>query len=218
MTTRDDSRYVCLLQGSLHEHAASQRFLKGIEQQLVRHGLQVRHVAVQPGAAHVYPAEALATLQGARAVVLASPLYAYCLPGALMRLLEAWAAHPRERPAPSKQKLYAVINCGYPVPETMQEALRVVRHFCAQLGIEHRFSLAIGGGLVVALTQPIDLRLRRAYRRIAEDVTAEGTAPAPDMFLKPLVPRIFMDTIREHLDARVQRDVARKQRAAARAG
>ena len=95
-------RYVCLLNGSLHEKAASQHFLKRVEKQFTAAGVVVAPVAVQPGAAHVYPEVTLRLLNDASAVVLASPIYSYSLPGGLMRLLEAWAhyAHEHPRPAP----------------------------------------------------------------------------------------------------------------------
>ena len=213
MSALDDRRYVCLLNGSLRgERASSQHFLQRVDAGLARRGWCVTSLGVEPGAAHVYPSHVLSVLHGADAVVLASPLYGYCLPGGLMRLLEAWAefarAHPRQRPA----RLYAIINCGFVVPATIAEAIAVVRHFCARAGLEYRFALAIACGPVAVVTEPIDPRLRRAYRQLVEDIHAGPHAPASDIYLEPLVPRLLLDLVRETLDARVRRDIARRAR------
>jgi hypothetical protein len=60
------------------------------------------------------------------------------------------------------------------------------------------------------MTAPVDRRLAQAYRQLVADIERPtGTAP-PDVYIKPIVPRIVMDTIREYLDMRVQRDIKRK--------
>ncbi len=88
MTTVTTKRYVCLVNGSLRgEKASSHHFLSRVAKHLVANGHVVTRIAVQPGAGVHYAAETLKVLNEAAAVVLAFPLYGYCLPGGLMRLL-----------------------------------------------------------------------------------------------------------------------------------
>ncbi len=94
----------------------------------------------------------------------------------------------------------------------MGEAIRVIKHFCARAGLEHRFSIAVASGFMAVITELVDLRLKRAYRAIAADVDLEGHESMRDLYIKPLVPRIFMDCIREYLDVRVQKDIERTAR------
>lgn len=206
--------YACLLNGSLHEKASSQHFLKRAEKLFASAGVAVTPVAVQPGAAQIYSEATLQLLNEASLVVLASPVYSYSLPGSLMRLLEAWARYAGEHSRRAPSKFYGIVNCGFVVPETMAEAVRVLEHFCARSGLDYRFTVAIACGVVAVVTEPVDLRLRRAYRAIVEDALLDRHEKKPTIYIKPLVPRIVMDTIREHFDRRVLRDV---RRAAARA-
>lgn len=202
------TRPVCLLNGSLRgEAASSYRFLTRLETRLAALQVPTCHVAVRGGAAAHYEDAALAALDEAVAVVVACPLYGYCLPGGLMRLLESWARYATSHPAPRRPRLYAIVNCGYVVPETMTEAIRVLQHFCARVGLEFRFAVAIAGGPITLMTSPVHGRLRRALNAIAIDIHARSLDRRPDHFIKPIVPRILMDCVREFLDWRVQRDI-----------
>lgn len=213
MTPVAADRYVCLVNGSLRgDESSSCHFLNSVEQRLRANGHAVRRIAAEPGSGFQYAAETLRILNEAAAVVLACPLYGYCLPGGLMRLLEAWAEHAGQNRPRTGLRFYGIVNCGFPVPETMEEALRVIKHFCARLGFAYRFSVAVASGPVAVMTERVDLRLKRAYRAIAEDVGLDSRGPMRDVYLKPLVPRFFMDRIREYLDARVQRNIERAAR------
>ncbi len=66
--------------------------------------------------------------------------------------------------------------------------------------LQWRFAIAIGGGLAVQAMAFIDLRLRRAMRSIAADIQTGTCEPADDMLLKPILPPILMETVKEHLD------------------
>lgn len=213
MSPEEAGRHVCLINGSQRgDKASSNHFLSSVEKHLVAKGHVVIRVAVEPGSGYRYPAETLRVLNDAAAVVLAFPLYGYCLPGGLMRLLEAWAAYAGPHPPRAGLRFYAIVNCGFVVPQTMGEAIRVIKHFCARAGLEHRFSLAVACGPVAVMTEFLDRRLHRAYGAIAADVDLQGHEPLRDVYVRPLVPRVFMDSIREFLDARVQRNIERTAR------
>lgn len=192
---------VCLVNGSLRgRKATSNRLLDGVARRLDAAGVASVRVAVRGRPGDAYPDETLAALAGADAVVLAFPLYAYCLPGGLMRLLEEWARYAERRRADGHTKVYAIVNCGFVLPETNAEAVRVVRNFSARLGLEWRFAVAVGAGPAVVATRAVDLRLRRATRRMVTDIGGEAGGRVGDVYLRPLLPRIIMDLVREHLD------------------
>lgn len=199
---------VCLLNGSLRgDNASSHRFLSHLEARLAARHMSVVRFAVRSGAAATYPDELFATLDEASAVVVACPLYVYCLPGGVMRFLEGWARYAETHPARRRPRLYPIVNCAFVVPETITEALRVWRHCATRLGLEYRFGLAIAAGPIAVMTSAVHPRLRRALDAIAGDIQSGSHAPERDVFIKPIVPRMFMDAVREFLDWRVQRDI-----------
>lgn len=199
---------VCLVNGSLRgRKASSLRFLSMVDKRLSRRGIVAERVAVRARVPHGYLADLLGTLDQAGAVVLAFPLFNYCLPSGLMRLLEAWAGWEGRRPGPRPTRVYAIVNCAYPVPETNLEAMSVMRHFCDRLGLQWRGAIAIGGGPVAALTASVDVRLHRAIGRIVADIESEEGGPMEDAFLRPLLPRAIMDGFREHYDRIAERQL-----------
>lgn len=101
-----------------------------------------------------------------------------------------------ERPAEKTPKIYAFVNCGYAAPDTNREALRVMRHFCRRTGMEWRFGVSAGGGLIVAMTRNIPIvnaKLRRAYKKITADIGGKGEPKGgADIYIKPVIPKAVM--------------------------
>ena len=199
---------VCLVNGSLRgQKASSFHFLSRLERNLHAAEIVSTQVSVRARPRQGYSEDTLATLDRADVLILAFPLYAYCLPGGFMRLLEEWARHAHDGPARKPQRVYAIVNCGFVSPDTNAEAIRVVKHFCARLGLRWRFALLIACGPAVIATESVDLRLRRAMRRIVADIQSDTCEPADDVPIKPLLPRIIMDTVRERLDRNSLREL-----------
>ena len=203
----------CLVNGSLRgPKATSRRLLGRLERFLDPAQVDVAHISVRAKLPNGYPEETLAALSAADAVILAFPLFSYCLPGATIRILEEWKRYADAHAATRRTRVYVLVNCGYPDPRVNAEAVRVVRNFCARLGLDWRFAIEIGCGPVVVMTSPIDLRLRRALKNMATDLEAPAPAARGDILLWPLLPRILMDTIRQSLDRKALREVIRQQR------
>jgi hypothetical protein len=204
---------VCLVNGSLRgPKATSHRLLARLERLLDPAQVDVAHISVRAKLPNGYPEETAASLDSADAVVLAFPLFSYCLPGATIRLLEEWAHYTGAHPATRHTRVYVLVNCGYADPKVNAEAIRVVRNFCARLGLEWRFAIAIGCGPVVVMAAPVDLRLRRALKSMAADLQTAAPGARGDVLLWPLLPRILMETVRTSLDRRALRETVRKQR------
>ncbi|MGA2478115.1 MAG: hypothetical protein ABSG63_05125 [Spirochaetia bacterium] len=200
---------VCLVNGSLRGlKASSFRFLSRVGKLLGDGNVDITRISVRAHLPNGYPEDTLAAVNSAETVVLAFPLFVYCLPGGFMRFLEEWARHASIHPAPRRTRVYAIVNSGSALPETNEEAIRVIKHFCSRLGLQWRFAIAIGGGMAVQAMAFMDLRLRKAMMSIAADIRAGSCEPVDNIPLKPLLPRILMDTVREYLDRNSLKDAS----------
>ncbi|MBN1857556.1 MAG: NAD(P)H-dependent oxidoreductase [Dehalococcoidia bacterium] len=207
---------VCLVNGSLRgRHASSLRFVQDIARRLPDVSCRKTAVTVLGNPHRHYDAETLREIAEADALVLVFPLYAYGLPGALMRLLEELqgyiqAGSPHNRSA----RVYVVVNCAFPRPElTTGEAVRVVRNFCRRLSLNWRFALCIGTGPVVARTRRlpfVDRKLKRAYTAMVADIQDAHADPPADFFIHPIIPEPIIRRIKEHYEKKgemmLQRD------------
>lgn len=88
----------------------------------------------------------------AKAIVIAFPLYVYCLPGALIEFLSGYSEYVNSIGKPAKQKIYAIINCGFPESGISNDAALVIKHFCKEIHAAYRFSILIGSG---GMLQPL---------------------------------------------------------------
>jgi len=175
---------VCLVNGSLRgQKASSAHFLNRVGKLLAARNIGTAQVSVRPRLPHGYPEEILAALNSADAVILAFPLYCYCLPGGLMRLLEEWARYAMSHPIEKRPRVYGIANCGFVLPETNTEAVGVLKHFCARLGLHWRFAIEIACGPAVVATELIDIKLRRALKSVATDIQSGSTGPKGDVLI-----------------------------------
>jgi hypothetical protein len=194
---------VCLVNGSLGgAKASSLAFLKLLSARITPAHFRVDWAGVKPGAGG--NGETLAAIGAADAIVLAFPLFSYTLSGALTALLEDFhafaAAGGRYKP---DAQVFAIINCGFPEPWIMREAVRVVKNFCARMGFRYRFSIAISSGAVTAMTMKVPLlnpRLKRAFAGIARDLLHDGAGPREDIYIKPIIPKPIILKIKEHYE------------------
>lgn len=198
---------VCLINGSLRGKKASSRaFLKRVSAALGTNGFQIYLLTVKPGANGRSPLETLTAAASADVIVIAFPLFCYSLSGALTRFLEDLHSYAEENgPCNRHAKVFAIVNCGFPEPWVNEEAIRVVRNFCARLGLRYRFSVAIGTGLATVLTMKVPFlnpRLKAAFRDIARDAAREETAPMKDVFIAPIIPEDILLRIKEHYESK----------------
>lgn len=136
-------------------------------------------------------------ISGADALVLAFPLYFFCIPGMLMRYLEDLKRYLDESgpEAHLNAKVYAIINCGFSESDINEEASRVVASFARQVSAEYRFSLLIGGGgmIVGAKKAPFmkkcEQLLEKGLSQIADDAQSEYNAPCESIRIVPNFPR-----------------------------
>jgi len=185
---------VCLVNGSPSgKTATSLVFLKDLDRFLDDTVFQKEYVSLNLKAGEANPASVIDIIGGSDALVFSFPLYAYTLPAAFTRLLEDYYKQNGDRRAgDGATRVYAIVNSGYPVPGVNFEALQVMRNFCRRAGLTWRFGVAIGGGLVVAMTRNIPLvkrKLRKAYGLIKADILEQGKKDLDDISIKPVIPR-----------------------------
>jgi hypothetical protein len=196
---------VCLLNGSLRgEKAASHAFLNVVSAKLNAVGVATERVSVQAGGGGYSSRETLGVVAAADAIVVAFPLFSYTLPGGLTAFLEDFSSAVRGGMQHNRgAKVFAIVNCGFPEPWIMREAIRVVRNFCARTGLSYRFSIAIASGPVTALTMKVPLlnpRLKKAFANIVKECSRGEIEPREDVFLPPIIPRGIVLKMKEHYE------------------
>lgn len=136
------------------------------------------------------------TLINADAVIFVFPLYVFCLPGILTRYLEDYYKYFLEQgERQNSQKVYAVVNCGFPESDINLEAVNVIKSFSRHINSCFRFGVQIGGGgmLLAAKGAPFmkkTLRnLNEAFNRIIEDITDQSLQEIENISISMNFPR-----------------------------
>ncbi|MFN7915228.1 MAG: NAD(P)H-dependent oxidoreductase [Vicinamibacterales bacterium] len=156
----------------------SENLAGAIRLRLERSGVQVQtRFAVD----FLHDARATATaheMADADLLVLVSPLYVDALPALATRALSLIAEARRGRPPSGR--CAALINCGFPEPEHVRTALRIVRHFSGAAGYGWSGGLPLGGGGVMNPQTPVDEQhgpadhIRAALDRAVADLASGG--------------------------------------------
>lgn len=188
---------IVLIDGSPRpeEKTASARFLARAESVWRDEEYEKRFINVRKSLQNGPEADYAGILE-ADAVVLAFPLYYFCLPGLLMRFLEDCEKYGREHGGRKKPaKIYAIVNCGFPEPGINAEAVRVVGCFSRRIGAQFRFGVLIGGGPMIASMDAVGPvkkayeKLDGALRTMAADLRGEAAPELPDVLIQPSFPR-----------------------------
>jgi multimeric flavodoxin WrbA len=127
-------------------------------------------------------------------LIVAAPIYVDGLPYLVVSALEQLAArlgeHPQARP-----RVAGLLNCGYPEAIHNRLAMRMLRHFARQAGLDWAGGLALGGGeaLKGGMREHADFMARsvvRALRLAAKSLAGGGAVPAEAFRLmaRPLAP------------------------------
>ncbi len=129
--------------------------------------------------------EEFAELSTADALLFIFPLYFFCVPGLLMQYLQDYASYRAQHPGNAAQRVYAVVNCGFPEPEINTEAVRVIESFsrCINASFGFGVMLSCGGMLMGAkdapFMKPVMAGLDDAFTRMAIGAEGDNIALAP---------------------------------------
>lgn len=157
-------------------------------------------------------------MNAADAIVIAFPLYVYCLPGALAEFLVGYSKYRKSIGKPAQQKIYAVINCGFPESGINDDAAHVIKRFCQEAAASYRFSVLIGSG---GMLQPLKMLpsvqkmwrdIGSSFDQIIRDIRVGGAQPA-DIHLNSKLPKKLFFFIAQTNFAVIARShgVAKKQ-------
>jgi hypothetical protein len=189
---------ICFLNGSMRgKQSSSVKFLNEVSKKIDSNAFVKEFITV---GAKGNNEKKLKVLIEADILVLSFPLYSYCLPGALIQFLEEFYQYNKQDPSPKQTVVYVIVNCAYADPKINAEAIRVVKNFCARVGFSFKLAISIGCGLAVLYTKSIDIKLHRAMEMMASDIMNPTILKKDILFLKPILPRIIMDTVRMRLD------------------
>jgi multimeric flavodoxin WrbA len=132
----------------------------------------------------------------ADAIAIVFPLYIFCLPAMLTRFLEDYYHYYIETGKIARnQKVYAIVNCGFPEAEINREAVRVIQSFSRHINAEYRFGTLIGSGgmLIGAKGAPFMkktlIKLQNAFDEIKNDALNNGHQNLEDVLINVNFPR-----------------------------
>jgi hypothetical protein len=132
----------------------------------------------------------------ADAIVIVFPLYIFCLPAMLTRFLENYCNYYAGKGNTArKQKVYAIVNCGFPEAEINREAVRVIQSFSRHINAEHRFGILIGsGGMFIGakgapFMKKAMIELQNAFDEIKNDSLNNSHQNLQDVLINVNFPR-----------------------------
>ena len=129
-------------------------------------------------------------------IVFSFPLYVDQLPAQLIEVLELIAGERRSQPTPRRQKIMAIVQCGFPETHQNRAACDIMQQFSVEAGFEWAGALALGmggaiagrslekaGGMVRNTIKALDLT--------ATSLLCGGPVPreAVDLMAKPAMPK-----------------------------
>jgi hypothetical protein len=173
--------------------AVSAFLAKSGEEKLSATGLSVETIKVRHALMHHETEQAFESLQSADAIVLIFPLYFFCMPAMLTRLLQDFVA--KYPVADRTTQVYAIINCGFPESDINMEAMRVVECFARQTKREFLGGVMIGGGgMVIAAAEapfmrPLFELIDGLFARVAREVRSGQPEPMQIAEASPKFPR-----------------------------
>lgn len=200
---------VCLINGSLRgKEASSLAFLEDVNRKLSDTEYNKTFLTVRARLKGGYPEDMLQSMASAASIIMVFPLFSYGLPGALMRFLEDYYRYIQAGNGYNKDAgVYIIVNCGFPRPRTIAEAVRVIKNFCRRLSLNWRFAVCIGSGPVVVAVKKVPflhMKLKRAYAEIASDIKSGDRGTRGDYFIKPILPEPIILMIKNQYEKKMR--------------
>lgn len=136
---------------------------------------------------------AFEAMKDANAMLIVFPLYFFCMPGMLTRYLEDYAQYIGSQGTP--QKIYTIVNCGFPEPDINEEAIRVIQSFSRRVGASFRFGVGFGsGGMIMGAKDAPFMKkamqtLNDAFDLMAKDMNDKQLPPFKNVYIQVSFPR-----------------------------
>jgi len=135
--------------------------------------------------------EVAAGLSACDVLIFALPLYVDGLPSHVASCLQE--LEKRRAELKTETRVYAVVNCGFHEGHHARWALRMLRNWCARVGLRWGFGIGFGGGGALSAVSNIPLgdgptkNLAQALRELVENLTAHSERE--DVFTSANIPR-----------------------------
>ena len=131
-------------------------------------------------------------------LVLASPLYIDSIPSFTIKAMEMINEHRRATESPKEQKLFAIVNNGFPEPAHNQTALAIYKHFALESRIGWAGGARVGWGSAIG-GRPLDsvggmVRNLKTGLQLAAEALARDTQvskEAENLMSKPFMPLLL---------------------------
>lgn len=133
------------------------------------------------------------TMREADGLLIVFPLYIFCMPAMLTHFLEDYAQYIGSQGQP--QKVYTIVNCGFPEPEINEEAIRVIQSFSRHVGACFRFGIGVGsGGMIMGAKEAPFMKkamttLSSAFDLMAKDMCDDHLPPLKNAYIRVSFPR-----------------------------
>ena len=150
--------------------------------------IAVRNVLLHHETDHAYEA-----LQNADAIMFIFPLYFFCLPAMLTRFLQDFVA--KYPTAQQHNKVYAIVNCGFPEAGINLEAMRVLECFSTQTMRTFLGGVMVGcGGMLISakdapFMRPVFEKIDHLLERMIRDCKSDQPEKALAEQVEPKFPR-----------------------------
>jgi len=187
---------ICFINGSPKgKKSNSLFFLNKLEEAMNGNNYIKSYIHVTPSIHSGKVEEDFKTMSNADAIVIAFPLYVFCLPGVLMRFLEDYYSYLKSNNSLTKNvRVYGILNCGFPEPAINNEAIRVLKNFCVRLNLNWRFAVSIGMGEPVGATKDIKFmqilcsKVYSSLYEINKDIENNIDTPVENKYAAPSIP------------------------------
>ena len=155
---------IAAINGSPRGESASSREVISLLERLGGADLQWKCVSRLDRLPEEQIEEQVAELGGAPVLLIAAPLYIDGLPATTVRALQRYRdallpLREREHPArPARQRVFAVINCGFYEGSQNRHALEMIEHFCREAGLDWCGGVGIGTGEMIRGLRDVPLQ------------------------------------------------------------
>ena len=208
------AKRVVLLIGSPKGHGSSSESLGAcLLDRLYEKGWTSERVRLRPSVkTDEGRARMLEAVDAADLLVFSFPLYVDSLPAAVIRGMELIAE--RRRAVPKKQRMLAIVQCGFPEAHQNDTALAICRRFASEAGLEWAGGLSLGMGGAIG-GKPLGERGGMARRMVrALHLTADALAdgqPAPEEARALMARRMMPTWLYLWIGNRMWKSMARKR-------
>lgn len=166
------------------ESATSAFLAQLAERKMSAEGIEVKQVTVRKSLKGDLQSD-FEAMRRADGLLFIFPLYFFCLPGMLMRFLQDYAAYHTQHTDGPGQRVYTIVNCGFPEPAINTEAVRVMASFSHHIGAAFGFGVCIGGGGMLEgakdapFMKPVFAGLEDAFSHMIQGEAGENVLLAP---------------------------------------